>query len=101
MQKQVAAVFQIAEIHAQWTAISDRRTDRFFFVGQKSQPNMARASEPHTAIQFVHSVEFNVLLQFFRHDIYAAARGGSNLQKSFFVRWTVRYDANALFRGQR
>src|SRR6267142_343441 len=78
VQQQVAAVLQITEIQAEWTAISDRRPDRFFLVCAISQPNLPCASQPHAAIQFVDGVQFDVLFQFFRHDINAAARGESN-----------------------
>ena len=78
MEDQIAAVFEIAEIQAQGTAISDGRPDRLFFVTLKRQPYVAGAPEAYAAIEFVYGFKFNVPCQFFCDDVNASPRRGCN-----------------------
>src|ERR1700757_3409805 len=47
MQKQVAAIFYIAEVQAQRTAIGNNRTDWFILIPPVGQPHATSPPEPY------------------------------------------------------
>src|ERR1700722_10275242 len=94
MKKQIAAIFEIAEIQAQGTAIYDGRSDRFLFASPICQPYMSGAAKAYAAIEFIDRLKFNVSHQLFRCDINPSARRGRDCEERMSVREIVGYGAN-------
>src|SRR5712671_4743763 len=63
IEKQIAAVFEIAEVQAQRTAIYDRCPDRFLSVPPVCQPHVASAAKAYAAIEFINRLKFNIPFQ--------------------------------------
>src|ERR1700688_461841 len=53
MKRQIAATLEIAEIHAQRTAIYDSRSDRYLSVSAICQPYMSSAAKAYALIEFI------------------------------------------------
>src|SRR5712675_917153 len=98
VQQQVATILQIAEIHTEWSAIGDRRTDGLLFLGSVGKPDLPRASQSDPAIEFIHGCKFSILLQFFRYHVNASARRGGDLEERLLMRSVVAHNAYSLFR---
>src|SRR5580700_11107597 len=101
MEQQVAAIFYIAEIQSQRTAIRDHRTDRFILVVPVGQPHAACPPEPYLTVQTVYRSQFWIACKLLGGDVNTAARDGSDQAKRFFMRGIVRDDANFPPCGQR
>src|ERR1700741_4543362 len=65
MQKQITPIFEVAEIHAQRTAIGDCRSDELLFVRFIGHPSLTRPSKTYATIQLAKTLEFNVCCQLF------------------------------------
>src|SRR6266436_2054652 len=74
MQKQVTAIFYVAEVQAQRTAIGNNRTDWFILVTAVGQPYVTGPPEPYLAVQLVHLGQFWIRCQLFRGDVNAPPR---------------------------
>jgi hypothetical protein len=85
MEKQIAAVFEIAEIQAQGTAIRDGGTDRFLLVPPVCQPYVASAPKAYAAIEFVNGFKFNIFPQFLRGHVNFPPRRSGNRRKGLFM----------------
>src|ERR1700676_4991355 len=101
MQQQVAAIFYIAEVQAQGTAISDNRTDWVVLIVPVGQPHATRPPESDFTVQTVHFVQFRIRRKLLGGDVNASARDRSDQAKRFFMSCIVRNDANFLPYRQR
>ncbi len=62
IEEQIAAVFKIAKIQAQGTAIYDGRSDRLLSVAPVGQPYVAGATKTDAPIEFIDRLKFNIPL---------------------------------------
>jgi hypothetical protein len=86
IKEQIAAVFEIAEIQAQGTAIYDGRSDRFLSVPPVGQPDVASATKAHAPIEFIDRLKFNIPFQLLRGDVNIPACGRSDRTEGLLMR---------------
>src|SRR5260370_12146444 len=88
MQKQVAAIFYVAEVQTQWAAIGNNRSDWFILVLPIGQPDVTGPPEPYLAVQLVHLGQFWIRCQLLGTYVDTPTRDQTDQAKRFFFATT-------------